>query len=197
MYPGLKLHYIFELRVANLQSICCANFFVKLDVLSLCFHTQTTPRDAPYWVGWSEKINTAIITEEKDTGHVWHDKSQMDISGRPCTVCLCLCVCVCMCDGYVCVCLDPFLLLSASVETWAVFTLTWALVSYVTLHLVGADNEAQGVKQCSGKVNQRERTKTGKEQTGLPSHNRIETEDKRRNDMQSGERNLWMWFVEA
>lgn len=69
---------------------CVPIFSAKLDVTSgVCFHVQTTPRDAPNPAGWSEKINTAIITEEADEGHVWHDKPQMDISDQGC---MCLCI---------------------------------------------------------------------------------------------------------
>lgn len=94
-------HYIkslnYGLPISSQCTVCL--FSAKLDVLSrTCFHVQTTPRDAPNPAGRSEKINTAIITEERDMGHVWHDKPQMDISGRSC-----LCVCVCMCGGHVCV----------------------------------------------------------------------------------------------
>lgn len=54
-----------------LVNVLCALFSAKLDVLSrVCFHIQTTPRDAPNPAGRSEKINTAIITEERDMGHV-------------------------------------------------------------------------------------------------------------------------------
>lgn len=54
-----------------LVNVLCALFSAKLDVLSaVCFHIQTTPWDAPSPAGRSEKINTAIITEQRHMGHV-------------------------------------------------------------------------------------------------------------------------------
>lgn len=79
-----------------LLDVLCALFSAKLDVLNgFCFHIQTTPRGAPSLAGRSEKINTAIITEQRHMGHVWHDKPQMDISRSPC-VCVCVGMFGCM-----------------------------------------------------------------------------------------------------
>lgn len=100
-----------------LVNVLCALFSAKLDVLSgVCFHIQTTPRDAPSPAGRFEKINTAIITEERHKGHVWHDKPQMDISSWPC-------MSVCMWWARLFMCLYP---LFCVIWCDLCFTSTWA-----------------------------------------------------------------------
>ena len=116
----LPPHYIKSLNYGlpiSSQCTVCPFFLLSWMSWAECVSTsKTTPRDAPNPAGPSEKINTAIITEERDMGHVWHDKPQMDISGWPsmclcasvsewvCVcMCVCVCVCVCVCDSHVCV----------------------------------------------------------------------------------------------
>ncbi len=186
---------------------CAPCFLLSWMSWAECVSTsKTTPRDAPNPAGRSEKINTAIITEERDMGHVWHDKPQMDISGWPC---VCLCVFVCVCGGHVCVYVcTPFC------ASWCV-CLSGNMTCVPRLHgpllccvfCVGGDHdgERESMKQCIDtekgiKEKDERRTDSGgkKAEAGQTDWNRTgtETEDNEE-ETESTERNLWMWFGDA